>query len=254
MAAKAVALSPANLSEFAEELRLKIRASKTQAGRRALPLDWLLLESELDEIAEFIESRREQNREHLFYDVEEKPLTAAKLGNLVRKAMRLAGIEEQTAHSLRHCFANDLLATYWLQVIEKFDGFDSPANHKFDWARLALENDFASGHISSDTVICFDDIRRLLGHADDKITLMRYVHITDLMTADAVRIAENGGARKSLDISAVARLAGTTTDAARKKFSGAVLNSGGNVESGVALEEVENWLHARLEKITKAKL
>lgn len=248
-----VALSPDSPSPFVEELRLKIQSSKTQAGRRTLALEWLLVETKLDEIVAFIELRRAQNCARLFYDAEENPLAAARLGNLVRKAMLLADLDEQTAHSLRHCFANDLLTTYWLQVVQKFNRSDSLLPHKFDWARSALQNDFASGHVAPETVICFDDVRRLLGHADDKITLTRYIHITDLMTADAVRIAEIEGARKHLGVSSVARLAGTSLDAVRKKFSGTAFNQSGGAEAQISLDAVENWLQARLEKLTKAK-
>jgi len=251
---EAVALKTINLYGLIEELRLKVRSSKSQAGRRTLPLDWLFDEDELIELTEFFELRQSQNCEFLFYDGKEMPLTAAKLGNLTQKALSFAGIEDQTAHSLRHSFANDMLSTFWLYLTIHLAGNqEMPTAHTFGWARTALQNDFSSGHIAPETVILFDDIRRLLGHAHDKVTLMRYIHIIDLMTADAIRISETISSKKSklLGISAAARLVGVSKGTVRKQFVNKIIDSVDSDEGMISILDIESWLKMRLEKLAR---
>lgn len=239
------------------ECRLLLRTSKTRAGKRTLPVYLLLDRNEQNELLDFVREERDAARARgggfdtpLIRAYDGLPFTARQLGAEITKVLKAAGVEMQTAHGLRHAFASSLLAAWWLKhTVREADGL-APQGHPFDWARRALAQ-FGRPEVEGRAVTHADDIRRLLGHADLEVTFERYVHVVDLIVADAVRLAEATGHSARLPLTTVARLAGTTPRAVRLKFSRELRGrtGEGNGSPSLDLVLVEAWLEKRLRAV-----
>lgn len=240
------------------ECRLLIEQSKTRAGKRALPVYLLLSENEQAELFDFIDERRKISRERqpdapLFELADGSPVEAAQIGAETTKVLKAAGIEHKTAHGLRHAFATGLVAAWWLrQKEEEFDANQTDNNQESDWARQALKQ-FARVEVEGRAVEYADDIRLLLGHADLEITFERYVHVIDLITADAVQIAESVNPPKFLSTTVVAALAGTSVRAVTERFPSKtrLLPQTQERATTIAITEVKKWLVERLRNALK---
>jgi integrase len=234
------------------ECRLVIEHSKTKAGRRALPIYLLLDDDEQAQLFDFLGDRRKalQGREPdapLFELIDDSPLEAAQIGAEVTKVLEAAGIEYKTAHGLRHAFATGLVAAWWLRQTS-----ESSKNQESNWARLALEQ-FTRANVEGRAVEYADDIRLLLGHADLEITFERYVHIIDLITADAVQIAESINSPAPLSTTVIAALAGTTVRAVIERFPSELRHSpqAGARATTIKVGEVKKWFVERLHNALK---
>ncbi len=233
-----------------DELRLNVRFSKSDAGRRSLPLHLLLDDKELKLMLDFLKPSREK----LFSDKRwfNQPLIGTSDGEYfepeqisaeVGKAMKAAGLATHTAHGLRHAFASGLLAAWWLRLT----GVRDLANFNDDaWARDALQQ-FCRPNIEGRAVTYADDIRRLMGHASLTVTLERYIHVIDLITADAVRLGENSAPASLMDINAAANLAGVTPREVRRRFPVDLrLKSESREVAKIETTLIEKWLISRL--------
>lgn len=234
--------------------KLKIRKSKTAAGRRALPLNLLLSDAEQREVLSFVENLAKDNPKTyslLFTDSDGKPLKPGKLGKLIERVFKKAGIKNQSAHGLRHAFVGSLVAKWWIQANSLFErNADASSETVKGWARRALEKEYAGGVISDRTIKELDDVRVLLGHASLKITFERYVHLTDIIVADSIWQTEQLQIQTKTEprISTIelARLAGTTDDAVYRKFQEKYDFSPGGQAASISLFDAEEWLRSRL--------
>ena len=229
------------------ECRLFIRTSKTRAGKRVLPLYLLLNRRELQLVLTFVASvRRERGADvSLMTAPDGSSIKPEVIGRRVVKLLQAGGVYGQTAHGLRHAFASGLAAAWWLRMTDRWQSGEYLAAH--DWTRGALYA-FGRPDIEGRAVEHADDIRRLLGHADVGVTFERYIHILDLIAADAIRLAENHSAPPRMSITYAAHLIGVTDRAVRHRFK---LKERGEPLSGskaatITLSQIEDWLTSRL--------
>lgn len=243
-------LTVGNFSLGFEELGLKVRFSKSDAGKRSLPLDLLLDADELKMMLDFLKPFREKmfDDKHWF----KRPLISTpdgdhfepeEIGAEVSKVMKAANFSAQTAHGLRHAFGSGLLAAWWLRLTGSRESADFSDNA---WARDALHR-LCRPSIEGRTITYADDIRRLMGHASLTITLEQYVHVIDLITADAVRLGENSAPLTFLDINVAAKLAGVTAREVRRRFPSKMrLKVETKATAKIEVSLIEEWLISRL--------
>lgn len=249
--AEVARLTIKNFSLGIEEPRLNVRFSKSDAGKRSLPLDILLDRDELKFVLEFLKPFREK----MFADQKwlDRPLIAAadgtafkpeQIGAETGKIMRVAHLSAHTPHGLRHAFASGLLAAHWLNSNnsqeESVDSSDSA------WARTALHK-FCRPAVEGRAVTYADDIRRLMGHASLTVTLERYIHLIDLILADAVRLGEKSAPAFFMDVETAASLAGVTVREVRRRFPAELRAKSENKElAKIESARIEQWLISRL--------
>jgi integrase len=203
--------------------RLFVLRSKTRAGRRVLPLDFLLSDDELDWIQEWrrLRIRKAGQDAWLFEDAEGEPISPKKLASRVGRFMGGDEVRGDTAHGLRHAFANSQLAAWWCESAT-FGHFGQ------NRARRLLREFYRPG-IDGRAVSNLHDIQFLLGHADLKVTFERYIHILDLMQWDAVlqdddrrRVNPVADSRNFLSAGAALELLGADPQVLRNHFSGII--------------------------------
>lgn len=102
-----------------EELRLNVRFSKSDAGRRSLPLHLLFDDKELKLMLDFLEPFREKSfddkrwfNQPLIGTSGGEHFEPEQIGAEIGKAMKASGLATHTAHGLRHAFASRLLAAW----------------------------------------------------------------------------------------------------------------------------------------------
>lgn len=182
-------LEPQNFMRGYSKWSLEITRSKTRAGLRTLPLFLLLDDREVYEMRQFVRLQTNNTRQPLFLDALGKPSTAHALGREAEKLLRRAGIVGETAHGLRHAFANSLFASFWLNLTERRapEGISNPARRALkQYARLEIEG----RAVRNELVL----IQQLLGHSDLRVTFERYIHFLELAGADAVWLYESDAA------------------------------------------------------------
>lgn len=229
------------------ECRLNVRTSKTKAGRRTLPLYLLLNGAEYEELLDYVLERKAKGGEHerLLRQSDGSTLAPAKLGSLINRLMQGAGLQGQTAHDLRHSFASSLFAALWLRSTSLLPKSD--LNEESAWARRTLLS-LGRSDIEGRALNYMDDIRALMGHADIEVTLERYVHILELVCADATWLAQQGGKSEPAFIStlALAKLYGTSSSWIRKKFTRDRRPRQKPSPGKISLADAEQFLAARL--------
>lgn len=183
-------LTPLNFFKGFKKWELEITRSKTRAGLRKLPLYLLLDERELSEMRQFVgrQSLDDDLERPLFADEAGNQSTAHFLGREAEKLLRRAGIENDTAHGLRHAFASSLFASFWLNLTEY-----RIAENQSNALREAFKH-YARPEIEGRAAPKLVLIQQLLGHADLRVTFERYVHLLELAGADAVWLYENDAA------------------------------------------------------------
>ncbi len=182
-------LTPRNFMRGYSKWALEITHSKTRAGLRKLPLFLLLDEQEIYEMRQFVRLQTNKTQQTLFLDARGNPSTAHALGREAEKLLRRAGIEGETAHGLRHAFANSLFASFWLNLTDARapEGRSNPARRAFkQYTRQEIEG----RAVLREPVL----IQQLLGHSDLRVTFERYIHLLELAGADAVWLYENDAA------------------------------------------------------------
>jgi integrase len=231
------------------ECRLRIRTSKTVAGKRTLPLYLLLNIEELETVLTFVESVRREHgsNAHLVTRPDGSKVKPDSLGRLIVKLFRAGGVYGETAHGLRHAFASGLLAAWWLRLTGRWSDTDSAMNQ--NWARRALYS-FGRPNVEGRAIEYADDIRRLLGHADLAVTFERYIHTLDVIVADAVQITERTSEPQLVSIHYAARLLCISERAVRYRFHlgerSAPLR--GRRAMAVTLGQLEEWLSSRINR------
>lgn len=234
------------------ECRLFVRTSKTKAGKRTLPLYLLLNQKELQLMTAFVAAvRRERGAEAgLVVGPDGSNIKPEVLGRRICKLLQEGGVYGQTAHGLRHAFASGLLAAWWLRMAD--DRRSPEYLQANDWARRALLS-FGRPEVEGRAVEYADDIRRLLGHADLAVTFERYIHTLDLVTANAIALAESRSGPCRITIAQAARLIGVTDRAVRQRFKVPERWKplSGNKAASLTLAQVEDWLDVRLIRATQ---
>lgn len=231
------------------ECRLRIRTSKTEAGKRTLPLYLLLNNDELETVLTFVESvRRERgSNAHLVTIPDGSKVEPDSLGRLIVKLFRAGGVYGETAHGLRHAFASGLLAAWWLRLTGRWPDTDSAMSQ--NWVRRALYS-FGRPNVEGRAIEYADDIRRLLGHADLAVTFERYIHTLDIIAADAIQITEQISGPQLVSIPYAARLLCISERAVRYRFDlgerSAPLR--GDRAMTVTLDQLEKWLSSRIHR------
>lgn len=181
-------LTPRNFFKGYSKWELEITHSKTRAGLRKLPLFLLLDEQEIGEMRQFTRRQNGDLEKPLFADEEGNYLTAHSIGRQAEKLLRRAGIEDETAHGLRRAFASSLFASFWLNLTEKRIG-----ENESSLVRRALKQ-YARPESEGRAVPELVFMQQLLGHADLRVTFERYIHLLELVGADAVWLYENDNA------------------------------------------------------------
>lgn len=223
------------------ECRLFVRTSKTKAGKRTLPLYLLLNQKELQLVTAFVAAvRRERGAEAgLVIGPDGANLKPEVLGRRICKLLQAGGVYGQTAHGLRHAFVSGLLAAWWLRMAD--DRRSPEYLQANDWTRNALLS-FGRPEVEGRAVEYADDIRRLLGHADLAVTFERYIHTLDLITANAIGLAESRSEPPKITLSQAAQLIGVTDRAVRQRFKkterGGPVSSNGT--ANITLSQVED--------------
>jgi integrase len=203
--------------------RLYVIRSKTRAGRRMLPLEFLLSGEELEWVLEWRMRRIEKAgpKAWLFEDAEGEPISPKKLAARVGRFMGGSETAGDTAHGLRHAFANSQLAAWWCET--------ATFNHFGQNRARRLLREFYRPGIDGRAVSNLHDIQFLLGHADLKVTFERYIHILDLMQWDTVlqdedrrRVDPVSDSRNFLTAGAALDLLGADSQVFRIHFSGTI--------------------------------
>jgi integrase len=180
--AEAAALRPCDFRGHAQ-WRLVVPKSKSRAGRgRALPLYLLLDERELEVIRGYVAARlAEGGPAAQLFPARSGATTPHQLGC---EASRLLDAFGETPHGLRHGFANALVAAWYLETMR------SRGETSRGWARWALE-EFCRPEVEGRAVRHLEHVQAMLGHASVETTLEYYVHVADLVAADAVTCVES---------------------------------------------------------------
>ena len=210
---EAAALTVQNFSKN-NNTQLNITDTKTRAGRRSLPLYLLMSKEELDFIKDYLKVKASaSNKSFLFTDEEDLPLNAAKIGRIIERRLSSGGITGETAHGLRHAFANSLLSALWLKISSSAHG-----NNTFPNRFRAAISKFTRIDVEERAVTNENNIRLLMGHADLKVTFERYFHLLELVAADAVFQTEHSPEypRENLATTYVAALLGADLEPLQK--------------------------------------
>lgn len=168
-----------------------LKVSKSDAGKRILPLHLLLNESELAIFRLYFQTINAgvlRKRDHLVQSfiktADGKSLLDHHISTEIKKVLDENGLTSQTAHSLRHGFASALLCAIWLRQ-SAVRHSESKTTPSACWARKAIEQ-FGRADVEGRALTYIDDIRRLMGHSSIEVTFEQYIHVFDLITADAV--------------------------------------------------------------------
>ncbi len=230
-----------------------VKISKSDAGKRILPLHLLLSDTELELLRNYLESlkagktmNRQFLKQYLFETTDGSRLLGEQIGGAIKKILDASGFTEQTAHKLRHSFACALLCALWLKETCARD-LTSSGEHVNQWARPSIEQ-FGRREIEGRALTHADDIRRLMGHSTIEVTIEQYIHVFDLITADAVRLSESARARKFISVGGAAYLVSVSDRAVRMRFN---QNDGAETASKrlkIDPNDVEEWLRQKLKK------
>lgn len=234
-----------------------VKISKSDAGKRILPLHLLLSDTELELLRSYLESlkadktmNRQFLKQFLFAAADGSRLLGEQIGGAIKKILDANGFSDLTAHGLRHSFACALLCALWLKETLARD-LASSDEHVNRWARQSIEQ-FGRREIEGRALTHADDIRRLMGHSTIEVTFEQYIHVFDLITADAVRLSESAGARKFISGGGAAYLVGGVTErAVRMRFNQNDRAETASKRLKIDPNDVEDWLRQKLKRHLK---
>lgn len=198
-------------------IQLNISKTKTRAGKRSLPLYLLLDEEELEFIKEHLRLRSFYgDKEYIFINKRKDPFSPAAIGRIVEKLLSDGGIVNESAHGLRHAFANTMLATLYLKITAAAPDLNIYPNR----FRAAISK-FVRPGIEERAVYNENDIRLLMGHSDLKVTFESYFHLLEIICADIVSQSENSSNNpiEYLPLIGTAKLLGTNPKSLLTQYS-----------------------------------